>query len=116
MNQNQIFELPNLSDYDYENIFSVYTDEDGFFFYNLLNSVNFPEDISPLLYNLYTVKAGEVWPTISYRVYNTIKLWWLICAANRIFNPLVMPDPGTKIKVLTAPAVNQVLKRINQVQ
>lgn len=112
MKQSEIKDLPNLDDYSYANIFSVYQDGD-LYFYNLLNSVNFPVDINPNYYNEYELPHGMSWTLISYRMYKTIKLWWLICAVNQITNPLEMPPAGTKIKILTVSAVNQVLRKLN---
>lgn len=110
--QNQVSALPNLDDQVLENLFNVYLDGSQYF-YNLLASVTFPTDLDPSLFDFYTIKQGDLWITISNKVYNTIKLWWLICAVNQIENPLVMPKPGTKIKVLTNSTVNTVLQQIN---
>ena len=110
--QNQVFDLPTLDDQVLENIFSVYL-EKGQYFYNLLSTATFPTNIDPSFFDYYTVKHGELWITISNTVYNTIKLWWLICAVNQIQNPLEMPKPGTKIKVLNRLAVNEVLQQMN---
>ena len=112
--QNQIFDLPNLSDYSLENIFSVYM-ENGQYFYNLLNAINFPDpaSLAPGLYTNYVIHANDLWPTISYKLYGTVALWWILCIVNRIENTLVMPAPGTKIIAFTTPAINQVLQAMN---
>lgn len=112
--QNQIPELPNLEDGNYENIFNIYQ-EKGKYFYNLLQTVNFPEptNLRPDLYGQYIVKKGDIWPSISYKLYSNVSLWWIICILNRIKNPMVMPDPGTKLIVFTSNAVNQVLQAMN---
>lgn len=110
--QNQVFNLPTLDDQVLENIFSVYLEGDKYY-YNLLSTVTFPEDIDPTFFDFYTIKQGDLWITISNTVYNTIKLWWLICAANQIQNPLEMPKSGTKIKILNSLAVNDVLQQMN---
>lgn len=114
LKQNQIPELPNLSDDSMENLFSVYK-EKGQYFYNLLNAINFPEpsNLRPDLYSTYTIRSGEIWPNISYKLYGSITLWWVLCILNRIENPIVMPKPGTKIIVFTANAINQVLQQMN---
>ncbi len=112
MKQGQIADLPILTDYDYENIFSVYKEDDKYF-YNLLATTSFPDDLDPSFYTLYEVTGSDIWPLISYRQYGTIKLWWLICSVNNIINPLIMPPAGTKLKMLNSDAVNEVLKTIN---
>lgn len=112
--QNQITALNNLSDYAYENIFSVYKENEQYY-YNLLNTINFPlsSELDPSLYTLYTITAHDIWPLISYKQYGTIQLWWIICVANNISNPLVMPKPGTRIIIPITATVNQVLATIN---
>src|SRR5215831_7097798 len=110
--QNKIPTLARLDDYALENLFSVYQTDDEIFFYNLLNTVTFPIDLDPSLYFFYTVNAGDIWPSLSQKIYGTIKLWWLICVVNQIQNPLIMPPAGTKLKVLTTAAVNTVLKNL----
>lgn len=112
LKQNQIPELPNLSDFNFENIFSIYR-KNGKYFYNLLNTINFPSNIRTDLYKDYIVRSGEIWPTISFKLYGSVTIWWTICVLNQIENPLVMPRPGTKIKVFTVAAINQVLQAMN---
>lgn len=113
MKQDDIKDLPNLGDYNYENIFSIYTDENGMYYYNLLNAINFPTELSPNLYFEGILEHGAVWTNMAYKIYGTIKLWWIICAVNQINNPLVMPPAGTKLKFLTPTAVGEVLKKLN---
>jgi len=36
---------------------------------------------------------------ISYKVYNTVDYWWIICYVNKIQNPLVDMTAGTLIKI-----------------
>ena len=40
MKQDNFKDLPKISGYRYENFFNIYTDNDGFKFYNLLCSIN----------------------------------------------------------------------------
>ena len=112
--QNQITTLQTLNDYAYENIFSVYQ-EDNQYYYNLLNTITFPqkEELDPSLFTLYTLTSQDIWPLISYKQYGTIQLWWIICIANNIQNPLVMPKAGTKIIIPVTSVVNEVLATIN---
>ncbi|MEO6584422.1 MAG: hypothetical protein ABIO05_08865 [Ferruginibacter sp.] len=112
MKQDNIPDLSNLDDYSYENIFSVY-ERDGMYFYNLLNTITFPTEINPLLYSNYIVNGNLSWQLLSYKLYGTIKLWWVICAVNQIQNPLIIPPAGTTLKILTANAVAEVLKKLN---
>lgn len=103
-----------LTPQNYENIFNVYRTEDGFYFYNILRTINFPEDLDPTNYTTYTTKHGDMWPMISWNAYRTVKLWWLICAVNQIIDPSAPPVPGTELKILRATVVRNILGNINQ--
>lgn len=113
MKQNDLKDINyKLSSQHYENIFSVYEDEEIGYFYNLLKTVNFPEELSPDVYNIYIIRPQDTWPLISWRVYNTVFLWWAICAANNIQNPTEMPPAGTEIKILDAMYLRTILSTI----
>jgi len=112
MYQNNIKELKRLASDNYENIFSVYQDDTGRYFYNLLQTVNIPTDLPKGYYDSYTVKYFDTWPLISYKVYETPNLWWIIVAANNILNPVIQPDQGTIIKILKTAAVRTILSEI----
>ena len=85
--QNKISDLAigELSRNVYENIFNVnlINKENGSFltshyFYNTLNKVSIPEDIDSNIIDTITLNYDTAWTTLSYKVYNTIELWWLI--------------------------------------
>ena len=98
--------------YHLTNIFNVYNSEDVGYFYNLLRTVNFPLDIDTNAYNTYTVEPMDTWASISWKVYNSIFLWWSICALNNIQNPVIMPAPGTVLKVLKPRYLQNILSNI----
>lgn len=113
MKQNDITDLPSINLSRVENIFNIYTDN-NLYFYNLLNTVNFDHtNISPIMYYEYNVRQGDTYTAISYRIYNTINLWWLICSFNNIDNPINIPEPGTRLKILYQNYVNEVLNTIS---
>ena len=113
--QNEIEDLPTLSKYRYENFFNVYTDGDSNMrFYNLLRNINiFPAD-NTSIEDVYTIQYSDSWGNISFKLYQTIELWWLICAYNQIDNPIIMPEAGTKIKYLKPEYVYTVLTEITK--
>jgi hypothetical protein len=113
MFQNNIKSLPKLKNDDYANIFSLYTDNEGYYFYNLLQNVNIPTDLPEGYYNVYNVVYGDTWPLISYKNYNTINLWWVILGTNNIINPTTLPQPGSEIKILKNRYVSLILSEIN---
>lgn len=101
-----------LSPQQYENIFNVYEDSDIGYFYNLLRTVNFPEDVNQDIYDTYIIEPLDTWPLISWKIYNSVFLWWSICSLNNIQNPLALPKPGTEIKVLKAVYLQNILNNI----
>lgn len=114
--QNSISTLPTLTQLRMENLFNVYNNGSNYF-YNLIGTVNIPEDLSPDTYANYTVMTDYMpWTLISYKVYNTMDLWWLICSTNNIQNPLEFPKAGTVLKVLTPDYVSAILQQINTSQ
>ena len=119
MNRNDVTGLPKISLYSFENFLNVYTDDStGKNFYNLLRSINvFPADNSDVE-DTYIIKPSDTWVSISYKYYNTLDLWWLVCCYNQITNPTSMPEYGTVIKLLKSKYVGTVLnelqKQINQ--
>jgi hypothetical protein len=111
--QSDFEDLPKLSFYRYENFFNIHEDEYKNKYYNLLRSINiFPANDSSAE-DEYLVESGDTWVYISYKFYNTIDLWWLICEYNQIKNPTQLPEVGKKIKVLKKELVWAVISEIN---
>jgi hypothetical protein len=114
MKQSDFTDLPTISLYRYENFFNIYTDDNGFKFYNLLRSINlFPANNSEVE-EAYNITHNDTWHLISFKNYNTMDLWWLICAYNQITNPVKMPEPGTQIKILKSSYVSAIISEINK--
>ena len=100
--QNDINSLPALESFRYENIFNVYQNDNNDYFYNILAKVNFPDDIEQAYYSTYTVPVNNMpWTLVSYNLYGTTLLWWVICSLNKIQNPVQFPIAGTQLKYLT---------------
>ena len=97
---------------NYENLFNVYETSDGDYYYNILRTINLPDDMGTSYYDMYTVVPGDTWTLLSHVYYGDVKLWWVICIANRIANPLLLPVPGTKLRILTPNVVQQILTKI----
>lgn len=113
MKQNDLTDINyTLSPQQYENIFNVYEDSDIGYFYNILRTVNFPTDLDPDSYNLYVVEPLDTWPLISWKIYNSIFLWWTICALNNIQNPIEGLPVGQEIKVLKPMYLQNILNSI----
>jgi hypothetical protein len=112
MKQNNISSLPKLRNEDFENIFNVFTDSDDRYYYNLLQTVAFPQDLPEGFFEKYNITYGDTWPFISYKVYNTPNAWWIILLANNIINPITSLVPGTTIKIPNMQVVKLVLAGI----
>ena len=114
-NQNSTKELQPLSEYNIENIYSVIKDSDSGYYYNILNKVSFPDNMDEQLFTYYIPNGREAWTTISYKVYGTIKLWWLIADFNKITNPIDFPSAETKLKIPKPIVVRHILDTIANV-
>jgi hypothetical protein len=114
MNQNEINELPKLDTGSFENIFNVYQDSNGSYFYNLLQTIQFPENLPSSLFKDYYVGYGDTWPFISYKTLGDPNIWWIILLANSIQNPLAPLINGTRIKIPNPPVIREILTQIRK--
>lgn len=112
--QNQIQDLERLREENFENIFNVYQDQDGMYFYNLLQTVVFPQDLPASLFTTYTVAYGDTWPFISFKTLKSPNLWWMLLLANNIQNPLEPLVNGTQIRVPIDSVVREVISQIGR--
>lgn len=117
MKQNQIQdkEVMKLVAQQLENLFHVYQNENGQYYYNITRTVNFPDDLDTRLFDEYVTIRKDTWPLISWKHYKSVKLWWLIPAVNNIENPIILPTPGTVLKILKVQIVRDVLSEIEGV-
>lgn len=110
--QNEVTSLRPLRETMYENIFKVHADGE-YNTYNILQQVTIPADLDPDIYMEITTMPGMPWSIVSYRIYKTMDLWWLICLVNGIDNPIKLPPAGTKLKAVKPEYVQQMLSIIN---
>ena len=114
MKQNDINELSRLDLENFENIFNVYKDQDSMYFYNLLQTVVFPQDLPSTLFDLYTAVYGDTWPYISFKTLNSPNLWWIILLANKINDPTRPIVNGQQVKIPKMDVVREVLTQISR--
>ena len=112
MNQNLIYDLPSLESTRYENIFNVYTDGDNRYYYNILQTIVFPDNLLDSFFDYYTIAPQDSWTYISYKNYGTMNLWWLIALSNNIMNPLTPLNSGDILKVPKKEVVQEILTQI----
>ena len=102
----------------YENIFNTYSLEnnngDKYVFYNILNKVSIPNNIDDNVFDRLAVPGHMPLTTISYRIYKTMHLWWLIMVCNNIKNPVKLIAPGTIIRTIKPQYLATVLNSIKQ--
>lgn len=114
----KITEIPGytnyITNYDLANMFNVYDDNKlGPLYktYNLNRSIVIKGigNIPATQITTYTVKDGDNLNLISYRLYGTIELWWLLAKINNITNAVYNLIPGTVLYTLNKNIANQIL-------
>lgn len=98
--------------YDYAIIFNTYEDQNGYYYFNLLNDVHIDDNIDQSLYDEIFYNDEMNWIELSQKYYGTTKLWWIILIANNITDTFNVPI-GTRIKILKKNAVTEILNQIN---
>jgi len=98
---------------DFANFFNVSYDGDKYMF-NINKNMYFSniENLALSYYHNYEVQSNDNWSTISYKQYNTIELWWLICRVNQIWDATVNPKPGNILKILNQEVVDEIINSI----
>lgn len=115
----QIPNAPSIEEVSYENFFKLHIVEDGtkeFLFFNILKKINIVEKSSELdstYFDTYIIDVDIPWVTLSYNVYGTLNLWWLLCLANNIQDATKNPEVGTYLKVIKPTYVDLVMRLIN---
>ena len=116
MKANEIKELENfVSNKDLAQMFHVYVSEDSegnkINVYNTMRTIYFSniDNIPKSYFEYYKVMNNDSWNLISYKLYGTIELWWMIVKLNNIPDPTFEPEEDTYIRYITKEKVNQVL-------
>lgn len=92
-----------ISNTSYMRLYNILLDTDRETnFMNIFKSVTINEDAQTdiLAYDTYEVSEGEFWDNISYQVYGTPFLWWVIALMNDVSNPFEELEAGINIKIL----------------
>jgi len=70
----------------YERLFKIYTQPNNnkqFYFYNILNKLEFPTNIESSLLSSFTVGSRTPLTTVSYNLYKDIDSWWILYLLNK---------------------------------
>ena len=102
----------------YENIFNAYLfsndNDDQYVFYNILNKVSLPPNIDDNVFDRFAIPGHMPLTTISYKIYKTMHLWWLIMVCNNIKNPVKLLAPGTVVRTIKPQYLSTVLNSIKK--
>lgn len=113
--QNNIVDLPSIDIERYENIFKTFTvdktSNDRYYYYNILNKISIPKQLNEELLGTIKLNTRLPWTTLSYRVYNTQFLWWLIYLINKPEN-IFYADAGIEYKYVLPGYLGLVLDNI----
>ena len=84
--QDEVSALPDLPLNRYERIFKLFTEPNNgkeFYFYNILNKMEFPSNIDSSLLDTHIVKGRQALTSTSYDIYGDIFSWWIIYLLNK---------------------------------
>jgi Base plate wedge protein 53 len=97
---------------------------DGKLMYNPIGNINFIGVDESASLPKYEVKQGDTWPMISYKLYGTTRLWWVIAQVNSVIDPFTDPfvdistgerSAGNYIKYLPLETVNTIVREVSNV-
>ena len=113
----KVSDLVTLDQYNLANIFDVAKDSDGNYGFCVNKSVYVldPDMMYSTYYTYYSVVTNDTWSLISYKVYGTIELWWLVCKVNQIVDATVSPTPGDVLRVLTTDVAQGIVNSMQNV-
>jgi hypothetical protein len=102
----------------YENIFNMYefvnSNGNSYVFYNILTKISIPDDLDNSVYEYYKIDSEMPLTTLSYKLYKTQHLWWLIMAMNKIKNPIKLISGGSVLKVIKVDYLDIIFNLIKQ--
>jgi len=98
---------------DIANLFSV-SIVDGLYVFNVNKTISFtdPAKMSPNYFKYYKVLPLDTLTNISYKIYGTIGLWWLIAKINGITDATYPLVEGDLLKILKSDIVESIKKQI----
>lgn len=106
-----------ITKFDLANMFNVYDDKKlgpNYKSYNLNRGLVIQglDKIPAVELSTYKVKQNDNLNLISYQLYGTIQLWWLLAKINNISDATIKLQPGWTIYTLNKDIVNQILSAL----
>ena len=84
----------------------------NYFFYNIIKTIKFPEELDSSIFDYKIINQKLPYTAVSYNVYGTQNLWWLILLSNNITNPVDVITPGTRLKIIKSKFVKDIVNTI----
>ena len=97
---------------DLENIFNIYEDDKQNLKYNLNQTLYL--NVNPDSLNSYTLDHEMFWPLISYKIYNTTHLAWLLMKVNNVPAKYIFSSlrAGATVKYLDTNTVKSIVQQM----
>lgn len=114
MFQNDLMDLPLLEPGRYEKIFRLYNKKDKYI-YNILKRVNIDlSNADTETFTTISLRAEAPWTNVSFQVYGTTDLWWIIyiCNKNIVNNPVQLVPGGSKLTVIKPYKLRTIINEI----
>ena len=92
---------------DYTKIFRTYRTKENIPFYLLNKRVEFPSDKSLYIYDSTLIDTNTPWTILSYKIYNTIDYWWVLCSINP--SSIFYAEAGTYVYYIKPEYINLIL-------
>jgi hypothetical protein len=106
------------STFSFLRLFNTLLDEDREtkflnIFRSYITNENILSDIA--FFGTYEVSNGEYWDNVSYNLYETPYLWWVIALLNNISNPFEELEDGDILSVLKEDYVYQLITDLEKI-
>lgn len=115
MKISEIYSLKNhITKKDLSNLFHIKDIDNTGLVYSIMRTLHFDHlnDVPLDYFNYYTAIVNDTWPLISFKLYDTTELWWMLIKLNEIKNPFVEPLVGYKIRYISKATISDVLNTI----
>lgn len=115
--QFNLTDLPLLERERYENIFKIYETEKSsnnfYYFYNILKKIEIPKTLDREIVSELVLNVKLPWTTLSYKLYGTQYLWWLLFLLNKPKN-IFYAEPGLTIEYVKSDYITQLVNSIQE--
>ena len=111
-----IAELSSISPNQMDNFFNVLQDTDGNYFYDLSDTVIIDtENMSPLLFDEYTIQENDSLMRLALRFYGSYNLWWVIAVSNNIDDPFTLVT-GNTLRIIKRSNLGQIITLVSETE